>query len=130
MVSTEAKAVALATAHVEAWSQHNWDDARKLLADDVKVTATSTQPGLPKTSTVGADDYMSGLIQFAQAVVPGSLTINARIGDERNALLMVTVRAKFPGAPGEVTLPGGRLYLFDDDGKLQSEQVIFALLPD
>jgi hypothetical protein len=83
------------------------------------VTVTSTQPGLPATHTVGIDDYMTGLVQFAQTVVPGSLEVNASIGDERNALLMVTVRATFPGVPREVTLPGGRLYLFGEDGKLQ-----------
>ena len=44
-----------------------------------------------------------GLIQFARAVVPGSARIIAGTGDDRNALIMLTVEADF-GA-GKVT-PG------------------------
>jgi hypothetical protein len=47
----------------------------------------------------------------------------ARAGDERNALLMLTVEADF-GA-GKATLPGARLYLRDDNGKIKTEHVIF-----
>ena len=55
------------------------------------------------------------------------LAIGPRIlhstGDERNALLMLTVEADF-GA-GRATLPGARLYLLDDNNKIQTEHVIF-----
>jgi hypothetical protein len=44
-------------------------------------------------------------------------------GDDRNALLMLTVQADF-GA-GEATLPGARLYLLDDNNKIKTEHVIF-----
>ena len=71
----------------------------------------------------GADDYMTGLIQFAQVVVPGSARIVASAGDDRNAPIMLTVEADF-GA-GKVTLPGSRLYLLDDDRKIKSEHVVF-----
>jgi hypothetical protein len=59
--------------------------------------------------TTGIDDYMSGLIAFAQGVVPGSARVFASTGDERNALLMVTVEADLGG--GKMELPGARLYL-------------------
>ena len=122
-VPTEAPAVAVARAHVEAWSNHDFDAARSSLAADVKVTATSTLPIMPATDLSGADDYMVGLTQFAQAVVPGSLRVIASVGDERNALLMLTVEADLP--VGRMTLPGARLYLLDETGKIKVEQVIF-----
>ena len=119
----ESPAVAIARAHVEAWSNHDFDTARKGLAPDVKVTATTTLPIMPATDLTGADNYMIGLTQFAQEVVPGSLRVIASIGDERNALLMLTVEADLGGR--RATLPAARLYLLDDDGKIKAEQVVF-----
>jgi hypothetical protein len=121
--STESLAVAVARAHVEAWSNHDFDAARSYLAPDVRVTATTTQPMPPATDLTGADAYMVGLTQFAQAVVPGSLRVIASAGDERNALLMLTVEADFGG--GKAILPGARLYLLDENNKIKTEQVIF-----
>jgi len=71
---------------------------------------------------------MIGLTQFAQAVVPGSLRVIASVGDERTALLMLTVEADF-GA-GKATLPGARLYLIDENNKIKTEQVIFYAAQD
>jgi hypothetical protein len=71
---------------------------------------------------------MSGLIQFAQDVLPGSADVIASIGDNRNALLMVTVKADL-GA-GTVTLPAARLYLLDDNNQIEAEQVIFFAAAD
>ena len=119
----ESPAVAVARAHVEAWSNHDLDTARKSLAADVKVTATSTLPVMPATDLTGIDDYMIGLTQFAQAVIPGSLRVIASVGDDRNALLMMTVEADLGG--GRATLPAARLYLLDDDSKIKAEQVVF-----
>jgi limonene-1,2-epoxide hydrolase len=119
----EPHAVAIARAHVEAWSNHDFDAARNSLAPDVRVTATTTQPFLPATDLTGVDNYMAGLTQFAQAVVPGTLRVIATAGDEQNALLMLTVEADL-GA-GKATLPGARLYLLDQDSKIKTEQVIF-----
>ena len=45
----------------------------------------------------------------------------ASVGDERNALLMLTVEADFGG--GKVTLPAARLYLFDDEDKIKAEHM-------
>jgi SnoaL-like domain len=120
----ESPAVAIARAHVEAWSNHDFDTARNGLAPDVRVTATTTtQPTPPATDLTGADDYMVGLTQFAQAVVPGSQRILASVGDEHNALLMLTVQVDL-GA-GRATLPGARLYLLDEHDKIKTEHVIF-----
>ena len=122
------QAVAIARAHVEARSNHDFDTTRNGLAPDVRVTATTTQPFPPATDLTGVDNYMIGLTQFAQAVVPGSLRVIASVGDERNALLMLTVEADF-GA-GKATLPGARLYLIDENNKIKTEQVIFYAAQD
>ena len=119
----QSQAVTVARAHVEAWSNHDYDTARSGLAPDVHVTSIITMPFPPPTELTGAADYMTGLIQFAQAVVPGSARIIASTGDDRNALIMLTVEADF-GA-GKVTLRGSRLYLLDEDSKIKSEHVVF-----
>ena len=121
-------AVAVARAHVEAWSNHDFNTARDSLAADVTVTSTTTQPVMKAVNLAGIDDYMIGLTQFAQGVVPGSAHIIASVGDERNALLMLTVEADL-GA-GKATLPGARLYLLDENNKIKAEQVIFYAAPD
>jgi hypothetical protein len=127
-VAQDSPAVAIARAHAEAWSNHDWTKAREGLAADVHVTATTTQPTMPTTDLTGIEDYMHGLIEFAQAVVPGSQRVIASVGDERNALLMLTVEADFGGGP--VTLPAARLYLLDEDNKIKAEQVVFFAVPN
>jgi len=119
----QSTAVAIARAHIEAWSNHDFDAARSALAPDVRVTAVTTQPVMPPTDLTGAGDYMTGLTQFARGVVPGSLNILAATGDDHNALLMLTVQADLGG--GKVTVPGARLYLLDDNNKIRTEHVIF-----
>ena len=121
----ESPAVAVARAHVEAWSNHDFDTARSMLADDVKVTAISTNPALPQTDLTGTGHYMEGLIAYAQPIVPGSLDIVASTGDERNALLTLTL--KMAGGPfgAGATAPCARLYLLDENNKIKTEQVIF-----
>jgi SnoaL-like protein len=119
----DSPAVAIARAHVEAWSNHDFATARAGLAPDVRVTATTTQPMPPPTDLTGADDYMVGLTQFAQAVVPGSLRVLTAVGDQHNALLMLTVEADFGAV--KATLPGARLYLLDENNKIKTEHVIF-----
>ncbi len=125
MQNHESRAIAIARAHVEAWSNHRFDDARKALAEDVSVHVTTTQPIMQDTSTTGRDLYMDGLKQFAMAIEPGSARVLAATGDSHNALILVTVTASFaPGAP-KVTLPAARLYRLDEHLKISSEKVIF-----
>lgn len=124
-INNQSPAVALARAHVEAWSHHQWDKARQSLAPDVHVTVTTTQPIMSATDTTGLEAYMEGLTKFAQAVVPGSARVIASAGDERNALLMVTVEAAFDPGGAAVPLTAARLYLLDEHGKIKAEQVVF-----
>jgi hypothetical protein len=122
-------AVAVARAHVEAWGSHDYDSARVSLAPDVHVVVTSVDPDAPSVDTIGVEDYMQGLIQFGQAVLPGTSRVNSAVGDDTRALLHVTSRVKFgPDAP-EMTLHGSRLYRLDEDQTIAEEQVIFFVVP-
>jgi SnoaL-like domain len=126
----EPTAVAVARAHVEAWSNHDWDTARASLAPDVHATATTVDPMPPKVDLVGVDEYMRGLEEFAQGVLPGTTRVTAGYGDGRRALLHVSSRVRFgPDAP-EMTLHGTRLYLLDENQKIKDEQVVFVVLPE
>jgi SnoaL-like domain len=127
-VQQDSPAVAVARAHADAWSNHDWAKARESLAADVHVTATTTQPTMPATNTTGVDEYMEGLLEFAQAVVPGSARVIASVGDERNALLMLTVEADF--GRGKMTLPAARLYRLDEEDRIKAEQIVFFAVPD
>jgi hypothetical protein len=127
-VSTDSPAVAVARAHVAAWSTHDYTTARASLAADVTVASTTTQPIMAPVHLTGVDNYMEGLIHFAQTVVPGTAEVIAAVGDDRNALLMLTVQADFGG--GTMILPAARVYLLDDDSKIKSEQVIFFGSPE
>jgi hypothetical protein len=127
-VAHDSPAVGVALAHAEAWSNHDFDTARQGLAADGHVTAATTQPTMAATNLTGIEDYMRGLIDFAQAVTPGSARVIGSFGDERNALLMLTVEADFGG--GKVTVPAARLYLLDDDNKIKAEQVVFCAASD
>jgi hypothetical protein len=125
----ESPAVAIARAHADAWSNHDWDTARTMLAPDVHITASSTQPIMNPTDLSGVDAYMEGLITFAQAVVPGSARVIASVGDERNSLILLTVKADF-GEGNVATLPAARLALWDENKKLKGEQVVFFAMQD
>jgi ketosteroid isomerase-like protein len=120
----ESPALTVARAHVEAWSNKDWDAARSLLAPDVHVTAVHTGPYPPPTDLTGTDDYMKGLTAFAEPIVAGSVRELAGVGDDRNALLALDLQAAFdPSAPA-VPAPCARLYLVED-GKIKTEQIVF-----
>jgi hypothetical protein len=125
----ESPAVAVARAHVEAWSNHDFDKARNFLAPDVHVTVTTTQPIMAPTDTTGADDYMDGLTKFAQIIESSTLRIIDSVGDERNALLLLTVQAALGPAVEKAALTAARLYLLDENDKIKVEQVIFFMTP-
>ena len=127
--TSDSRAVKLARAHVDAWAQKDFETARNALATDVTGTQSSTMPGIPRADLVGADDYMQGLILFAQSTWPGSVQVTDSTGDDRYALLMVTT--KVDGPPfGKLTIHNARLYRFDDNDKIAAEQVIFYTTPD
>jgi hypothetical protein len=120
----ESPALAVARAHVEAWSRKDWDTARSMLAPDVHVIAMTTNPTLPHTDLTGDEEYMKGLVAFADPIVPGSAHELGSAGDERNALL--TLDLQVAGGPfgAGAAAPCARLYLVEH-GKIKAEQVVF-----
>ena len=124
----DSPAVKLARAHVQAWASKDFDTARNGLAADVTAAQSSTNPDIPRADLVGVDDYMHGLILFAQSIVPGSVRVTDSAGDGRYALLMVTTEVDGPPY-GKLTIRNARLYRFDDD-KIAAEQVIFYTAPN
>jgi SnoaL-like domain len=126
----ESTAVAVARAHVDAWGAHDYDVARDAQAPEVHVIATSVDPNTPQVDTTGAQEYMDGLIQFGQAVLPGITRVISASGDAARAMLQITSRVRFgPGAP-EMTLDGARLYRLDERQKIIEERVIFFISPE
>ncbi len=121
---TESRAVALARAHLEAWTNHDFDTARGNLAKDVQFFS-------PAANLVGIDEYMDaprGLTQFAKQVVPGSLRIIAAMGDERNALIMYEVSTE--GGPiGSKVFPSAQTWLLAENGKIKVERIISYAVP-
>ena len=125
----DSPAVKLARAHVQAWARKDFDTARNGLAADVRAAQSSTNPDIPRADLVGVDDYMHGLILFAQSIVPGSVRVTDSAGDGRYALLMVTTEVDGPPY-GKLTIRNARLYRFDDNDKIAAEQVIFYTAPN
>lgn len=125
----ESAAVAVARAHVDAWGGHDYNQARGTLAPEVHVVVTSVDPHTPSVDTTGIEDYMDGLVQFGQAVLPGTSRVISASGDDARAMLQVTSRVKFgPDAP-EMSLHGARLYRLDESQKIVEERVIFFVSP-
>jgi hypothetical protein len=125
MSSQQSSALKVARALVEAWSKKDYDTARTLLAPDVHVIATSTDPALPRTDLTGVDAYLEGLAYFADPIVAGSVRELSSAGDERNAMLTLDLQTAL-GPAGPVQAPCARLYLVED-GLVKEEQVIFYL---
>src|SRR5262245_31763589 len=123
-MKTETSAVSVAKAHIEAWSNHDWDTSRNLLAEDVRVEVSTTQPIMGPVDTPGVDAYMEGLHAFADSIVTGSARILSAIGDDQTAMVLVTVKTASPGQ-GQVDLHGARLYAIDEAGRIAHEKVIF-----
>ena len=120
-ISQDSLAVAVARAHVEAFTNHDFETARNLLAEDVNFTLLSAESNWPDhTEGVGVEAFMARLTH--NYLTPGSAQFISSVGDERHALLLVSVKADFGGTP--LTIFAARHYLLDDKGKIKTEQVI------
>lgn len=111
---SDSRAVAIARAHIEAWSNHDLDTVRLNLAEDVQFFS-------PAANLVGIGEYMDaprGLTQFAKQVVPGSLRVIAAVGDDRNALIMYEV------STDTKVFPSAQTWLLDDQGKIKVERIV------
>jgi hypothetical protein len=116
---SDSRAVAIARAHLEAWTNQDLDTVRGNLADDVQFYS-------PAANLAGIDEYMDaprGLTQFAMQVVPGSLRVIAAMGDERNALIMYEVSTE------SKVFPSAQTWLLDDSGKIKVERIVSYMVP-
>jgi hypothetical protein len=113
---------------VETWAKKDFETARNGLAADVMASQSSTNPDIPRHDLTGVEDYMQGLILFAQSIVPGSVRVTDSSGDDDYALLMVTTPVDGPPF-GKLTIYNARLYRFDENDKIAAEQVMFYTVP-
>ena len=120
----DSRAVAIARAHLEAWTNHDLDRVRGNLAEDVQFFS-------PAANLTGIDEYMDaprGLTQFAKQVVPGSLRVIASMGDDQNALIMYQVSTE--GGPiGSRLFPSAQTWLLDESGKIKVERIVSYSVP-
>jgi hypothetical protein len=90
---------------------------------------TSTQAGFRTSELNGIDAYMEPKIKAAQLVEPGSVHEVSAIGDERNALIVVTFRIGLGPGGTMVTMARSCLYLLNEDEKIAEERDAFYILP-
>jgi len=130
MTQRDAPAVAIARDHIEAWSHHDWEKTRELLAPNVHAVVTTTQPNEGHTvELTGIDAYMEPKIKASQLIEPGSVHEISAIGDERNALILVTMRIGLGPGGTMVTLARALLYLLDENKKIKEERDEYYILP-
>lgn len=123
------QAVTIALAHIDAWSRHDWDRTKELLAPDVHAWVTNTQPNFNRTvEFTGVDEYMARKVKGAQLVDPGSVQVISTFGDESNALILVTFRIGLGPGGTMVTMARACLYALDENGKIKEERDEFLVL--
>lgn len=125
----DSPAVRIAVAHIEAWSRHDWDKTRQMLAPDVHAVVTTTQPDRGLSDFTGIEEYMVRKTRGAQLVEPGSVQVLSTIGDERNAAVLTTFRIGLGPGGAMVTMARACLYLVDENQKIKEERDAFFLLP-
>ena len=118
----------LALTHIEAWSRHDWDKTRELLAPNVHAVVTTTMPNLSGGEFTGIDNYMALKVKAAQLIEPGSVQVIGTIGDESNALTLVTFRMALGPGGTMVTMARACLYLLDENKKIKEERDSFFVL--
>jgi hypothetical protein len=128
METQDSTAVTIARAHINAWSHQDWEKTRELVAPNVHVVATTTQPMLPSGEASGIDNYMERLIKTAPLIEPGSVQVISAIGDEKNALILETLRIAL--GPDGTMVPFARasLYLLNENKKIIEERDTFCVL--
>jgi ketosteroid isomerase-like protein len=129
MKMQKSTAITIARAHIEAWSHHDWDKTREMLAPDVHAVVTTTQPMRPTVELTGIDAYMQPKIKAASLIEPGSVQEISAMGDEHNALIVVTFRIGLGQGGTMVTMVRACTYLLDENKKIKEERDMFYLLP-
>ena len=121
-------AVKVALAHIEAWSHHDWDKTRAMLAPDVHALVTSTQREIGTSEFMGVDKYMELKTRAASLVEPGSVHVLGTVGDQNTALTRIIFRIAMGPNGSLVTMARSCLYLLDENGKIKDERDSFFVL--
>jgi hypothetical protein len=121
-------AVEIAIVHIEAWSHHDWEKTRAMLAPDVHALVTSTQREIGTNEFTGIDKYMDLKIKAASLIEPGSVQVLGAVGDENTALTLVTFKIAMGPGGSLVTMARSCLYLLDENKKIKDERDSFFVL--
>ena len=127
-IMQDSPAVNVALAHIEAWSHHDWDKTRAMLAPDVHALITSTQREIGTNEFTGIDKYMDLKTRAARLVEPGSVQVLGTVGDENTALTLVTFRIAMGPNGSLVTMARSCLYLLNENKKIKDERDSFFVL--
>ena len=76
----------------------------------------------------GIDAYMEPKIKAAQLIEPGSVQVISTIGDESNALILITFRIGLGHGGTMVTMARAMLYLLDENKKIKEERDEYFVL--
>jgi hypothetical protein len=130
MTMKDSPAVGIALAHIDAWSRHDWDKTRELLAPDVHALVASTQPqfGGRGSEFSGIDNYMARKTKAAQLIEPGSVEVLSTVGDQTSAVVTVTFRIRLGPGATMVTMARACVYSIDDNQKVKEERDVFFVL--
>jgi hypothetical protein len=130
MTMKDSPAVAIALAHIDAWSRHDWDKTREMLAPDVHAIIASTQAqfGASGSEFTGVDNYMTRKIKGAQLIEPGSVEVLSTIGDLTGAVVTITFRIRLGSGATMVTMARACAYAIDDNQKIKEERDVFFVL--
>jgi hypothetical protein len=128
MKMEDSPAVKIALTHIDAWSRHDWDKTRELLAPNVHALVTTTIPNMGGSEFTGIDKYMELKVKAAKLIEPGSVQVIGTIGDESNALTLITFRIAMGPAGTMVTMARACLYMVDENRKIKEERDSFFIL--
>jgi ketosteroid isomerase-like protein len=128
MNTQDSTAITIARAHIDAWSHHDLEKTRELLAPNVHAVVTTTQPMKATAELTGIDAYMEPKIKAAQLIEPGSVQVISTIGDENNALILITFRIGLGPGGTMVTMARACLYLLDENRKIKEERDEYFVL--
>ncbi len=128
MKTQDSTAITIARSHINAWSHHDWEKTRELLAPNVHAVVTTTQPLKAPVELTGIDAYMEPKIKASQLVESGSVHEISAVGDERNALILITMRIGLGPGGTMVTMARSLLYLLDENKKIKEERDGYFIL--
>jgi len=85
-------------------------------------------PNVSGGEFTGIANYMALKVKAAQLVEPGSVRVIGTIGDEINALTLVTFRIGMGPGGTMVTMARACVYLLDENKKIKEERDSFFVL--